>query len=176
VKFGFKDMKNAEAQAMYFEEVRKMLRDVNSRFLRARFPDYAPEKVEQVLAELEAGHGAHQGVTWDDLLRLPDRRFFRRKGEHAFAMIGIDGEVFTEVEEYVRYLAMNLNEGYVASRDMRNYVDVLRKVASGLMTAADGAKAMPKLKRVGGTCPCSKGVRWVMEGSAADNAESSTGA
>jgi hypothetical protein len=23
---------------------------------------------------------------------------------------------------------------------------------------------------VGGTCPCSKGVRWVMEGSAADQA------
>jgi hypothetical protein len=22
---------------------------------------------------------------------------------------------------------------------------------------------MPRLKRVGGTCPCSKGVRWVLE-------------
>ncbi len=163
VRFGFKDMKNAEAQAMYYEEVRKMLRDVNTRYLRQRFPDYPPEKVDQVLAELEASRGAHHGVTWDDLLRLPDRRFFRRKGEHAFEMIGIDGETFTDVEEYVRYLARNLNEGYVASRDMRNYVDVLRKVHAGEMTAAEGAKAMPRLKRVGGTCPCSKGVRWVME-------------
>jgi hypothetical protein len=163
VKFGFKDMKNAEAQAMYYEEVRKMLRDVNARYLRQRFPDYSPEKVDQVLAELEASRGSHHGVKWSDLLRLPDRRFFRRKGEHAFEMIGIDGEAFTDVEEYVRYLAKNLNEGYVASRDMRNYVDVLRKVHAGEMTAADGAKSMPKLKRVGGTCPCSKGVRWVME-------------
>jgi hypothetical protein len=27
----------------------------------------------------------------------------------------------------------------------------------------DAVKSMPKLKRVGGSCPCSKGVRWVME-------------
>jgi 1,2-phenylacetyl-CoA epoxidase catalytic subunit len=163
LKFGFKDMKNAEAQAMYHEEVRKMLRDINARYLRQRFPDYSPEKVEQVLAELDAERGAHHGVKSEDLLRLPDRRFFRRKGEHAFALVGIDGEAFESADEYVRYLAKNLNEGYVASRDMRNYVEVLRKVHAGEMTAADGAKAMPKLKRVGGTCPCSKGVRWVME-------------
>jgi len=28
---------------------------------------------------------------------------------------------------------------------------------------------MPKLKRVGGTCPCSRSVRWVMEEGAATN-------
>jgi len=80
--------------------------------------------------------------------------------------VGLEGEAFTEVEEYVRYLAKNLNEGYVASRDMRNYVDVLRRVHAGELTAADGARAMPRLKRVGGTCPCSKGVRWVLEDAA----------
>jgi hypothetical protein len=121
-----------------------------------------------VLTELEASRGSHHGVAWSDLLRLPDRRFFRRKGEPAFTLIGIDGEVFESVEEYVRYLSKNLNEGYVASRDLRNYVDVLRKVGAGEMSAADGVKAMPKLKRVGGTCPCSKGVRWVMEDSGGD--------
>ena len=57
----------------------------------------------------------------------------------------------------------NLNEGYVASRDLTNYAGVLRKVKSGEMAVKDGIMAMPKLKRMGGTCPCSKGVRWVME-------------
>ncbi|HEV2105527.1 MAG TPA: Phenylacetic acid catabolic protein [Candidatus Eisenbacteria bacterium] len=163
VRFGFKDMKNGEAQALYIEEVRRMLRDVNLRFLRARFPEYTPEQAEAALVALERDRGTHRGVRWDELLRLPDARFFRRKGEHAFRMVGVDGETFTDAEAYLRHLAANLNEGYVASRDLRNYADCLRKVAAGEQTVEDAIKAMPKLKRVGGTCPCSKSVRWVME-------------
>jgi hypothetical protein len=59
---------------------------------------------------------------------------------------------------------------------MKNYAAALRGVASGTLTVKDAIMKMPKLKRVGGTCPCSKGVRWVMEGSAADTAPGSTGA
>jgi 1,2-phenylacetyl-CoA epoxidase catalytic subunit len=168
VKFGFKDMKNDEASSLYHEEVGRMLRDINTRYLRARFPEYAPEKAEQVLDELQKDRGVHRGVAWSDLLRLPDKRFFRRKGVHAFEMVGIDGEPFTDADAYLRYLAKNLNDGYVASRDMRLYADALRQVASGQASVADAMKAMPKLKRVGGTCPCSKGVRWVMEDDAGD--------
>ena len=153
-----------------------MIRDIDARFVRARFPEYEAGKADQVLADLEQTRGTHRGVKWEDLLHLPDRRWFRRKGEHAFAMVGVDGEAFTEAEDYLRYVARHVNEGYCASRDLMNYADVLRKISAGRMTAADGVKAMPRLKRVGGTCPCSKGVRWVMEGSAADRAVSSTGA
>ncbi|HET7226971.1 MAG TPA: Phenylacetic acid catabolic protein [Candidatus Eisenbacteria bacterium] len=163
VKFGFKDMKNREAQDLYIEEVRRMLHDINQRFVRARFPEYGPERADEVLAELERTRGTHRGVPFDELLRLPDRRFFRRKGEAAFQMVGIEGETFTDAADYLRYLAKNLNEGYVASRDLSNYADALRKVAGGELSVADAVRAMPKLKRVGGTCPCSKSVRWVME-------------
>jgi hypothetical protein len=163
VNFGFKDMKNEEASSMYHEEVRKMIRDINTRFLRARFPEYAPDKAESVLDELERSRGTHRGVAFTDLLRVPDKRFFRRKGVHAFEMIGIDGEAFTDAEAYLRYLAANLNDGYIASRDMRLYAEALRKVVAGELSAMDAVKSMPRLKRVGGTCPCSKGVRWVME-------------
>jgi 1,2-phenylacetyl-CoA epoxidase catalytic subunit len=163
VKFGFKDMKNEEASAAYHDEVKKMVHDINTRYLRARFADLTPEKCEQVLAELERSRGTWHGVAFSDLLRVPDRRFFRRKGVHAFQMIGIDGEAFANADEYLRYLAANLNEGYVASRDMRLYAEALAKVAAGELTTEDAVRAMPKLKRVGGTCPCSKGVRWVME-------------
>ena len=99
----------------------------------------------------------------DDLLQLPDQRFFRRKGESAFQMVGVHGESFTDADEYLRYLARNLNDGYVASRDMRLYAETLRRVVAGELTVEQGVKAMPKLKRLGGTCPCSKSVRWVME-------------
>jgi 1,2-phenylacetyl-CoA epoxidase catalytic subunit len=170
MKFGFKDMKNREAQDLYIEEVRKMIRDINLRFIRARFTGYSPEQAEQALVELERTRGTHHGVRHEDLLVMPDRRFFRRKGEAAFSMVGVDGEVFTDPEEYLRYLSRHLNEGYVASRDMKNYAAALRGVAAGTLTVKDAIMQMPKLKRVGGTCPCSKGVRWVMEGSAADQA------
>jgi hypothetical protein len=152
IQFGFKDLTN-----------RKMIRDINVRFVRARFPGYTPDKVEAVIEELERSRGSHQGLAWDDLLRLPDRRFFRRKGEVAFQMIGVDGETFTDADTYLRHVAQHLNDGYVASRDLRLYAETLRKVVAGELTVEQGVKAMPKLKRLGGTCPCSKSVRWVME-------------
>ncbi len=163
LKFGFKDMKNREAQDMYLEEVERMVRDINSRFLRARFPSYALEKVELVLSDLEQGRGKHDGVVWEDLLHVPDRRFFRRKGESAWMMIGMDHELFSDVDEYMRYLAKHLPEAYVTTRDMRAYVDTLRQVAAGQLSVADATKKMPRLKRVGGNCPCSRAVRWVVE-------------
>jgi 1,2-phenylacetyl-CoA epoxidase catalytic subunit len=163
LQFGFKDLTNREAVAQYIEEVRKMIRDINMRFVRGRFPDYSPEKVDAVIDELERTRGVHQGLKYEDLLYLPDARFFRRKGEPAFQMIGVNGETFTDVDTYLRYLARHLNDGYVASRDLRLYAETLRKVVAGELTVEQGVKAMPKLKRMGGTCPCSKSVRWVME-------------
>jgi hypothetical protein len=80
-------------------------------------------------------------------------------------MIGLDGEAFTDADAYLRYLSRHLNDGYVASRDMRLYSETLRQVVAGTLTPEQGVKAMPKLKRLGGSCPCSRSVRWVMEDS-----------
>ncbi len=176
VKFGFKDMKNRDAQDRYIEECRRMLHDINQRFVRARFPEVGPEQADQIIAELERSRGSHRGMAYDDLLRLPDRRFFRRKGEPAFQMVGIDGETFTDADDFVRYLGRHLNEGYMASRDLRNYADVLRRVTRGELSVAEGIRAMPRLKRVGGTCPCSKSVRWVMEAPESGRAAGAAGA
>jgi 1,2-phenylacetyl-CoA epoxidase catalytic subunit len=167
IRMGFKDLKNREAQDQYIEEVRRMLRDINARFLRARFPDDSPEKIDQALDELEHSHGRYRGVEFDELLRIPDRRFFRRKGEPAFSMVGVNGEAFENADEYLRHIARHLPESYLASRDLRNYSEVLRLVATGQCTVKEGIMKMPKLKRVGGTCPCSRSVRWVMEEPAA---------
>ena len=163
IQFGFKDLMNREAVDQYTEECRKMIRDINTRFVRARFPDYSPDKIEAVIEDLEKSRGSHMGLKFEDILHLPDPRFFRRKGECAFQMIGVNGETFTDVELYLRYLALHLNSGYVASRDMRLYAEALRQVVAGELTVEQGVKAMPKLKRLGGSCPCSRSVRWVME-------------
>jgi hypothetical protein len=102
-------------------------------------------------------------VAYEDLLRIPDRRFFRRKGEPAWTMTGVTGETFTDVDAYLRHLATHLPEPYMASRDLKAYAETLRKVVAGEMSVKDAIMKMPRLKRVGGTCPCSRSVRWVVE-------------
>ena len=168
LRFGFKDLKNREAQDQYIEEVRRMLRDINMRFLRARFPNRALDQVEALLDRLERERGRIDGVAYEDLLRLPDRRFFRRKGEPAFTMVGAEGQPFDDPEAYLKYLGTQLADGYMASRDLAVYAGALRQVARGELSVADAMKRMPKLKRVGGTCPCSKAVRWVVDEPAAN--------
>jgi 1,2-phenylacetyl-CoA epoxidase catalytic subunit len=162
VRFGFKDLKNREAQDAYIEEVKRMLRDINGRYLRARHPRLGPEQAEQALAAIERGE-RYEGTGPDDLLSIPDRRFFRRKGEPAYTMVGVRGESFEDADAYVKYLAAHLPEAYMASRDMREYHDRLQKLAKGEMTLQEAMKRTPVLKRVGGACPCSKSVRWVVE-------------
>ena len=82
-------------------------------------------------------------------------------------MIGTDGETFTDADAYLHYLGSQLADGYMASRDMKLYGDGLRKVASGEWTATEATKRMPKLRRVGGSCPRSRAVRWVVDEPAA---------
>src|SRR5688572_974812 len=163
VRFGFKNMKNAEAQSLYYDECRKMIADLNQRYVRARLPELSPEEAETLAARLLADGGRTEGISRQDLLELPDRRFFRRKGESAWTMIGIRGESFSTVDSYLEHLKDNLPEPYLASRDMSRYVETLRQVAAGTVTPEQASKKMPSLKRVGGVCPCSKSVRWIVE-------------
>jgi benzoyl-CoA 2,3-dioxygenase component B len=163
IRFGFKNMKNAEAQSLYYEECRKMVADLNQRYLRARLPKLSPEEAESLAARLLQDRGRHDGISYEDLIELPDPRFFRRKGEPAFTMVGTRGEAFPSVDEYVRHLKTHLPEPYLHSRDMKGYIETLRDVVAGRVTVDQAMKKMPQLKRVGGVCPCSNSVRWVVE-------------
>ena len=140
-----------------------MIDDLNQRYIRARLPNLSPEEAESLAGKLLSERGRQEGIGHEDLLELPDKRFFRRKGEPAFAMVGVRGEAFGDAEEYVRHLAAHLPEPYPHSRDMKQFVDSLRQVHSGAITVEQAMRKMPTLKRVGGMCPCSKAVRWVME-------------
>ena len=163
VKFGLKPMKNDEAQEQYYHEVEKVVRDLNLRYLRARLPHLDAATAPEALAKLERERGTVDGVAFDDLLRVPHREYFRRRGVPSFAMVGRDGETFTEVEEYLRHLTRTLPDGYRATRDFLDFVAALREVASGAKSAEEASRQMPQLRRVGGVCPCSRAVRWVAE-------------
>ncbi|HEU4764283.1 MAG TPA: Phenylacetic acid catabolic protein [Candidatus Eisenbacteria bacterium] len=176
VRFGFKNMKNAEAQSQYYDECRKMIADLNQRYVRARSPQLSPEQAETLVARLQKGGGRDKGIASHDLLELPDPRFFRRKGEPAWTMIGTRGEAFDTVDAYLAHLKEHLPEPYLASRDLSVYVATLRDVAAGTVAPEQASKRMPSLKRVGGVCPCSKSVRWIVEEPAAAPAAGSPAA
>ena len=50
-----------------------------------------------------------------------------------------------------------------ATRDFRDYVEALSAVGRGEKSPEEAQKQMPQLRRVGGVCPCSKGLRWVAD-------------
>jgi len=163
VKFGLKPMKNREAQAQYYEEVEKVVRDLNLRYLRARLPHLDASTAPAALETLERDRGAFEGVRFEELLRVPDQLFFRRRGEPAFEMVGRDGERFDDVDAYLAHLLRTLPDGYRATRDFQDFVASLRRVAAGETTAEEASRQMPTLRRVGGVCPCSRAVRWVAD-------------
>jgi 1,2-phenylacetyl-CoA epoxidase catalytic subunit len=162
VRLGLKPLKNAEAQEQYREEVGKLVRDLNMRYLRARRPELALAEAGAALDRIAAGE-TEGGVRPEDLLRLPHADFFRRRGVPAFRMTGFDGEAFAEVAAYVEHLERRLPEAYRASRDFKDYVQTLGKVQRGEMTLKAAVSQTPALRRVGGACPCSKSVRWVLD-------------
>jgi 1,2-phenylacetyl-CoA epoxidase catalytic subunit len=162
VRYGLKPMKNGEAQKQYVEEVEKLVRDLNLRYLRARVEKLSHGESEAVLDRILAGETV-EGIHREDLLHLPHPEYFRRRGMSAFKMTGVDGEVFTDFPAYQQHLVRTLPDAYRASRDFRDYLEALAQVAAGTLKPEDAAGKMPSLRRVGGACPCSRAVRWVVD-------------
>ena len=163
VKYGLKPMKNAEAQQQYYAEVKKVLHDLNMRYVRARLPELAHKEAEALIRTLEQENVVARGIAPEDLLRMPHAEFFRRRGVPAFRKVGLDGTVFATLEEYVAHLIANLPEAYLAGRDFKDFVETARRLEAGEWTLEQAIGHMPELRRVGGVCPCSKSVRWVVE-------------
>ncbi|HZF09433.1 MAG TPA: Phenylacetic acid catabolic protein [Thermoanaerobaculia bacterium] len=163
VRYGLKPMKNAEAQNLYYEEVGKVVRDLNLRYLRARLPNLGRDEAETLLDQVLADRETRQGIRCEDLLHMPHPEFFRRRGVPAFKRVGAAGETFTDFAEYRRHLAAHLPESYLASRDFKDYAEALGQVQRGEMDVAAATSRMPALRRVGGACSCSKAVRWVVD-------------
>ncbi len=161
VRYGLKPMKNAEAQSQYYEEVEKLVRDLNMRFVRGRLPEASLARAEEVLDRILAERVTVEGIAWEDLVHLPHPEFFRRRGVPAFRLVGWEGEKLRDVDSYRTHLVRHLPDSYRASRDFQEYLGQLERVHGGEITVEEAVRAMPELRRVGGVCPCSKSVRWV---------------
>jgi benzoyl-CoA 2,3-epoxidase subunit B len=168
VRLGLKDKTNRAAQDDYVGELERMLDDLNTRYLRARFRDRTRDEVDRLYDRVRGGAERESGISVrEDLLGLPNRSFFRRRGESAFAAVGIDGERFDDVEMYIRHVRDHLPEAYRASLDFADWADLQRAVHAGTMSVNDAMRSSPHLAHVGGACPCANSVRWIREVSSA---------
>jgi hypothetical protein len=163
VKYGLKPMKNAEAQEQYYNEVAKVVEGLNVRYVRARLPELSPADAQSTLDKILRDRETVHGVSWEELVHMPDKAFFRRRGVPAFEMTGWEGETFDDVDAYAAHLSQHLPDAYRASSDFLHYLDTLRKLHTGEIELKEAVRSMPSLRRVGGVCPCSKSVRWVSE-------------
>jgi 1,2-phenylacetyl-CoA epoxidase catalytic subunit len=163
IRMGFKDMNNAEAQQRYIEEVEKLMVDINVRYVRAKLPKLPADGAEKLLEKVLKYREPVQGITWDELLHLPDKRFNRRRGFFAFQMFSIEGEEINDVAEYGKHLAKVLPDAYLAGHEFKFYFELVKQVTAGEVPAEEAIKKSPVLKHVGGACPCSKSVRWIVE-------------
>ncbi len=176
VRFGLKPMKNAEAQEQYYKEVQSLVAGINLRFIRARLPEISSSRAQEILDRIVSERQTVEGIGWSDLVHVPHPHYFRRRGVPAFELTGWEGESYDDVEDYVRHLSKTLPDAYRAGRDFQHYLELLRKVHAGEIDLKEAVGAMPDLRRVGGVCPCSKSVRWVVDEPlpAADEASGST--
>jgi 1,2-phenylacetyl-CoA epoxidase catalytic subunit len=137
--FGFKDKMNGEAQAEYVGEVAGIVRAWNVAFVQARLPNLDRGRADAFVSEIEATGEAREGIRPEDLLRVPDRRFFRRRGLEEFAMKPFDteGRLLTEggrparPEAYLDYLGRVLPAHYLKTEDFARYRAALLADASG---------------------------------------------
>lgn len=134
VAFGFKPKTNGQAQAEYIAEVEGIIEGVNIAIVRVHHPTMSPDEARSLIREVQHSGEARRGIRPEDLLLLPDRRFFRRRGpeEYVFQPYDLRGNLLTEggrpiaPEKYLEYLARVLPEPYLASEDFRRYAEQLK--------------------------------------------------
>lgn len=128
-------MANAEAQALFSREVRGKIRDINLAIIMAK-TGVRRERAGQLLKRIQVKGETKEGLGPDDLLRLPDRRFFRFRGlteftdyrqrdpetgrlGYVYLPYDLDGHLLLDGrrpiarEDYIEYLRTVLPERYL---------------------------------------------------------------
>jgi benzoyl-CoA 2,3-dioxygenase component B len=140
VTFGFKDKTNGTAQAEYIDEVRGVVYNINVAMIQERLPGISREDARAIVAELEKSGDPKRGVKPEDIILVPDIKFFRKRGieEHVFRPYDTRGQLLTEAgrayspEQYLGYLSTVLPAKYVGSREYNKYVAQMNEYYSSL--------------------------------------------
>ena len=129
VKGVFKTLKNREAQSIYIDEVLGKVKDVNLAIIQAKTRCPRGE-AEGILRRIVEKGETVQGLTKENLVFLPDRRFFRIRGLAEFGDYRMPGSDAAGVG-YV-YLPYDVHGNLLTDRgkpiDRKEYAEYLRGV------------------------------------------------
>ena len=135
VTFGFKDKPNGTAQSEYIEEVCGVIRNVNVAIVQERIPGASREESHLLIDEIEMSRDPKRGIRPEDLIAVPDVKFFRKRGpeEIIFKPYAVRGEILTaagaplSADEYLRYLSTVLPAKFIGSREYDKYVSQMQE-------------------------------------------------
>jgi hypothetical protein len=131
IRLGLKDMTNEEALAAYHQELQGEVDTLNAEIVKTRLGERPREEAVRVArAVLETGEKM-EGLGPEELLLLPARSFFRRRGLHAFEMRDTRGQEISSEAEYLRQLRRFFPDAYVSGRDFSMYLENLRRSRAG---------------------------------------------
>lgn len=142
IAFGFKDRSNGTAQSEYHGEVREVIEQVNVEIVKLKVSDTSAPDARSLSREVLDTGEAIDGVRPEDLLFIPDVKFFRKRGVEEIALMPYDvrGNLLTEEgrpissEQYLAYLATVLPDYYMKTDEFTNYREALlghERVSSG---------------------------------------------
>lgn len=133
VAFGFKDRTNGVAQSEYHQEVKEVIELTNVAVAQIKIKGMTAPDARSLVREVQDTREAKQGVRYEDLIYVPDIKFFRKRGmeDVAFMPYDVDGKLMTENdrpiagEKYLVYLSGALPAAYRTTDEFRKYTEGL---------------------------------------------------
>ena len=127
--FGFKDKTNGIAQSEYYNEVREVIELTNVAIVQVLVPDIKAPDARTLVREVQDTGEVQQGVKPENLLSVPDMKFFRKRGMEEIILLPYDvrGELLKKDgkpisgDDYLGYLAGVLPEHYLETREFEGY-------------------------------------------------------
>jgi 1,2-phenylacetyl-CoA epoxidase catalytic subunit len=133
VQFGFKDRDNGTAQAEYHNEVRELIELINVEIVKTKLRDISAPDARTIVREVQDTGEPVQNVRPEDLLFVPDVKFFRKRGAEEIALMPFDlhGNLLTidgkpyDGQQYLGYLGGVLPDYFMKTREFEKYREAL---------------------------------------------------
>ena len=129
VAFGFKDRNNGTAQSEYFNEVKELIELTNVAIAQVKVPNIPAPDARSLVREVQDTQEPVRGIRPEDLLFVPDMKFFRQRGmeEIIFLPYDVYGNLLSEHgkpvsgEKYLDYLKSVLPKPYLEGVEFKKY-------------------------------------------------------
>ena len=146
VTFGFKDRTNGQAQSEYIREVKGIIDNTNVAILQVLSPGIAADEAIKLADEATSTGSTVRGIKPEQLVFLPARNFFRKRGpeEVIFKPVDLQGATITQdgkpldTHAYLNYLRTVLPTGFTQSREFGKYADQLHDAHSTVVNYGYG--------------------------------------